>query len=123
MGTNVPEDDRWVTVSDSTCNIIIDLGELTDITTIATRCMEDQMNNMYNPRKVSFSVSADGNSFTPVYSMTNSKIPGSVFRHNISYTKTGIKAKARYVQVELHNAIINHDSAGNFMLLDEIVIK
>lgn len=123
MGTNVPEDDRWVTISDTTCKIIIDLNKQVAINSISLRCMEDQVNNMYNPRSLSFSISTDGKSFTPVYAVTNHKIPGSLLRHNISYVKTGINATIRYIKVELQNANINPDSDGNFMLLDEIVVK
>ena len=124
FGTIEPYDGRWVSFHDSVKTITIDLGKAHNIKNIFIRFMEDQVSDIYLPKTIDFSASADGSSFKIFHEVLNKSIPEQPLRHIIRYKLEALNLNARYVRISIKNANLNSgDQTKNNFLLDEIVIQ
>ena len=121
-GTVEPYDGRWVPFHDSSITIRIDLGRQTPISRISLHCMEDQVSNIYLPRKIVITTSTDGTTFLPLADFSNPKTPKSLLRHTDSFTKNASAVIARYVKIRFDNASLWKDPMKNQIFIDEIAV-
>lgn len=123
FGTVEPYDGRWVSFHDSLISFTLDLGKLQDIHSISANCLEDQVGNIYLPRELEFSCSADGKDFEKVYNAHNDRLPAELLRHTVAYKKEGLQRKSRYIKVLVRNGQLFADPLKNMLFLDEIVVE
>jgi hexosaminidase len=124
FGTIEPFDGRWVSFHDSVKTITIDLGESRFIQNICVRFMEDQVSDIYLPKKIEFSFSVEGSQFMTFHELFNKSIPEKPLRHIVSYRQEALNLNARYIRVRIKNANLNSgDQTKNNFLLDEIVVQ
>ena len=122
-GTIEPYDGRWVSYHESELRFTIDLGSLQNLHGVSFRCLEDQVGDIYLPKSVDITASADGRHFYPVYHVINKKLPQQLLRHIAQYKKEGMNRKARYLTVNVHNANLFKDKVKNQFMLDEMVVR
>ncbi len=123
-GTIEPYDGRWFLFTDSIKTIDIDLLNTKNISFVSMRFMEDQVSDIYLPKKVEVSISTDNKKFEPVYTILNPKIPAEQLRHIVNYDKKFPGKKARYIRIIITNAnIFPADRQKNILLLDEVVAQ
>ena len=122
-GTIEPYDGRWVSFHESELRFTIDLRTVQNLHGIIFRCLEDQVGDIYLPRSVNITASADGSYFYPVYQVINKKLPKRLLRHIEQYKKEDVHRKARYITVDVHNANLFKDEIKNEFMLDEIVVQ
>lgn len=111
-------DKRWQGFLNTDMDIMVDLGEMKEISSIAAEFMQLSGPYVWLPREVIISISEDGNTFTE-QARLHTDVPTTedrlVFR---TYEWDG-KASARYVRYQaLSNGI-----EGGWLFTDEIVIK
>ena len=111
-------DKRWQGFLNTDMDVMVDLGEVKEISSIAAEFMQLSGPYVWLPREVIISISEDGNTFTE-QARLHTDVPTSedrlVFR---TYEWDG-KASARYVRYQaLSNGI-----EGGWLFTDEIVIK
>jgi hexosaminidase len=123
FGTIEPYDGRWVAIHDSLTTLTIDLQKLMPVHSISIGCMEDQVSDIFLPRKIEVSGSADGNHFEPLYSVYNKTIPRQLLRHTVTYRKDLATCQARYIRVVIRNADLFPQPDRNGIWLDEIVVR
>jgi hexosaminidase len=124
FGTIEPFDGRWVSFHDSVKTITIDLGKSRIIQNIYVRFMEDQVSDIYLPKKIEFSFSVEGSHFRTFYEVFNKSIPEQPLRHIVSYKQEVLSLNARYIRLRIKNANLNSgDQTKNNFLLDEIVVQ
>ncbi|WP_455587614.1 glycoside hydrolase family 20 protein [Bacteroides sp.] len=111
-------DKRWQGFLNTDMDVTVDLGKVTDISSIAAEFMQLSGPYVWLPREVIISVSEDGKTFTEqqhLYTDVPTTEDRLVFR---TYQWEG-KASARYVRYQaLSNGI-----EGGWLFTDEIVIK
>ncbi|HVU56807.1 MAG TPA: beta-N-acetylhexosaminidase [Puia sp.] len=122
FGTVEPYDGRWVSFRDSVVMLKLDLGRMQDVHAVGLNCMEDQVGNIYLPRTIRISISADGQQYRPVEIMENKMVPQQLLRH-VAHYEAVIGGEARYVQVELTNARVRPGADDNSMFVDEITVR
>jgi hexosaminidase len=106
----------------------VDLGEERRIRRIATGFLQNHGAWIYLPTSVEYSLSLDGEEFTPVARITNpipQDRPGAFSRE---FEKRIRGVRARYVRIVARNVGVNpswHPGAGEkaFLFADEIVIE
>jgi hexosaminidase len=124
FGTIEPFDGRWVSFHDSVKTITIDLGKSRFIQNIYIRFLEDQVSDIYLPKKIEFSFSVEGSYFRTFHEVFNKSIPEQLLRHIVSYKQEALNLNARYIRVRIKNANLNSgDQTKNNFLLDEIVVQ
>ena len=111
-------DKRWQGFLNTDMDVMVDLGEVKEISSIAAEFMQLSGPYVWLPREVIISISEDGNTFTE-QARLHTDVPTTedrlVFR---TYEWDG-KASARYVRYQaLSNGI-----EGGWLFTDEIVIK
>lgn len=122
FGTVEPYDGRWVAFHDSVVTLTLDLGRVQDVHSVSFHCMEDQVGDIYLPRRISVRCSADGKGYRLVGEVLNKRVPEQLLRHVGHYMRT-MKGKARYVRVELRNPRVGKEPEKSQMFLDEIVVQ
>ncbi|MBN8850466.1 MAG: beta-N-acetylhexosaminidase [Sphingobacteriales bacterium] len=122
FGTVEPYDGRWVSFRDPVVTLKLDLGRVQDIYSVGLGCMEDQVGNIYLPRRIRISISEDGLLYKPMELIENKIVPQQLLRHVERY-KAVIGSRARYVQVELVNARLQVKPDDNLLFVDEIVVQ
>ncbi|HXB30971.1 MAG TPA: family 20 glycosylhydrolase [Puia sp.] len=124
FGTIEPYDGRWVSFHDSVKTITIDLGKSRNIKNIFIRFMEDQVSDIYLPKKIDFSVSVEGSHYRKFHEVLNKSIPEKSLRHIVIYKQEAMNLNGRYIRICIKNANLNSDDqTKNNFLLDEIVIQ
>ena len=124
FGTIEPYDGRWVSFHDSIKTITIDLANSRIVKNIFIRFMEDQVSDIYLPKKIDFSFSVDGSSFKIFHEVLNKSIPEQPLRHIVRYKLEALNLNARYIRIKIKNANLNSgDQTKNNFLIDEIVVR
>jgi hexosaminidase len=123
FGTIEPYDGRWVGLHDSVTTLTIDLQKLQPIHSISLGCMEDQVSDIFLPRQVQFSASADGSHFEPVYSVYNKTLPTQLLRTTVTYSRNFETRQARFIRVLIRNANVFTQADRNGIFLDEITVR
>ncbi len=97
--------------------VIVDLGEAKDISSVSMRFLQDTGAGIFFPGKVDFSLSADGNDYgvtTTIETDVPSDKKGIIIK---DYTIDNLSQRVRYIKVKAHNI---HKA---FVFADEIVVK
>jgi hexosaminidase len=121
-GTVEPYDGRWVSFYDSSIRFTLALKGVQSVHSFSMRFLEDQSNNIHLPLAIRVSLSMDGKHFEPIFRMTNQKLPESLLRHVVNYSKSALNKKAKYIRVEVTNANLYREAEKNLIFLDEIVV-
>ena len=95
--------EKWRRFEGKNFECVIDLGKESNITTLAAGFLQDSRAWILFPVKVEFEISADGNNFKNVLTVTNN-VPADDYKVQLKEF-TGIIApeKARYVKVKAMN--------------------
>lgn len=123
FGTVEPYDGRWLWFTDSILSITVDLGRAAPVSSIQLRFMEDQVGNVFLPKKLDYSLSLDGQNFNNVYHSVQEKVPQQLLRHVESFDQKGIGKTARFVRIDIANANLYKDPERNLIFLDEIRVE
>lgn len=122
-GTVEPYDGRWVSFHDSVVMLTIDLGRDVSVSRIACRFMEDQVSNIYFPRRIGMEWSKDGAVFESAAHFEERKVPAALLRHVRTYEKRALKFTARYIRIRIDNASLWKEPLKNQLFIDEVVVE
>lgn len=122
LGTIEPYDARWMMLTDSLTTVTIRLHRQQLVRSLTARFMEDQVGNLYLPRKINVSVSIDGIHYTDRFTVANALVPQQLLRHVAKYVMP-IQQQARYIKISIHNANLHTLADKNIIMLDELVVQ
>ncbi len=114
FGTVEPYDGRWVAFQDSVVTVTLDLGGIKDVRSVSLNCMEDQVGDIYLPRRIRFSFSEDGEGYKAMGEIDNKRVPEQLLRHVAHYVQRE-RIRARYIRL-----VFEHKKQ---LFLDEIVVQ
>jgi len=114
FGTVEPYDGRWVSFHDSVVTLTLDLGRVQDVHSVSLHCMEDQVGDIFLPRRINFEWSEDGKVYKMMGEVNNKRVPEQLLRH-VAHYERAMRGKARYIR------LIFRDQKQLF--LDEIVVQ
>jgi len=121
-GSNLYNDGQWFGFGGADLEAVVDLGTLQPIKTIGTDILKYHWQKMWEPTNLTFLVSTDGISYTPVYSQQDFPVNG------INTIKAELKdIKARFVKIiAINKGTIpegEYGAGGKAMLMvDELFI-
>ncbi|MCU4155335.1 family 20 glycosylhydrolase [Carboxylicivirga sp. A043] len=116
-----------VGVEEKPIDLIIDMGEATEISHINSRYKNAPLSWVFGPKKVRYEVSADGKSFNEVASFEPG-ITESDVNEIVQYPAEFEPVKARYVRIVAENVGLCpawHPAAGGkaWLFSDEVIVK
>ncbi|HEY0197761.1 MAG TPA: family 20 glycosylhydrolase [Rhodanobacter sp.] len=129
LGGNDPKDGTWVGWEGSDMDATVDLGKPTAIHSIDVRFMQQSESWILLPRRVRFSISADGRQWTQLKTETIAVDPDDIRPSVRMVHFAGSKpASARYVRVEATSygvLPVQHSGTGHqaWIFSDEILIR
>ena len=86
--------------------------------------MEDQVGNIFLPKSIDISLSADAHNYINYYAVVNKKIPEQLLRHIKKFVKRKIFPDARFIKIILKNTgSIKNVPNEDLLLIDEIVVQ
>ncbi len=115
-------DGQWQAWLEDDAEITIDMGDATEISSVALGTMENQGSGIYYPTKIKISISDDGKNFTEVGLVkrdykSNRSVGLKDFKVDFSSTKT------KWVRLNITNLAHPPTGGSSFMFLDEISIE
>lgn len=121
-GSDSYADGQWVGAEGTGLEATIDLGHLTQISSMTVTTMNNRPNWVHQADQVAVSVSADGQDFTTVAQAMAPDAENVIVTHALSFDTV----ETRYVRVTIPSRTIppGHAGAGNpaWLFADEIVI-
>lgn len=126
-------DGFWQGYEGNDLNVILDLGENKDISSIRVNFLQDIKSWIFLPSQIEFSVSEDGKEYTTISVINNTestkKSEGFVSKMLVDYNTTVMKGKkARYISIKANNVGLcppEHPGAGGmaWLFVDEIIVN
>ena len=121
---------NWQGFEGNDMDVVLDLGSVTDITSISTAFLDSPNDWIFAPKRVVFSVSTDGNSFKTVAEKTpQASDEGSAGITRIASVSVAVgKLSGRYVRVVAENVGVCpswHQGRGKkaWLFCDEVVVE
>ena len=93
---------------------VVDLGKVQRVSKVGAGFLQDVGSWIWLPRRVDFEVSVDGQTFTPVASITPSQTEGTI----ANLTRSITPQNARFVRVRATNS-----GQNTWIFADEILIE
>ena len=127
-GSGAFNDGQWQGFEGTDMDVVIDLGNEMAVTFISSRFLSNVGSWIFLPEKVDYSVSADGDSFTPLHSIVTAVKPEEQGNRTEEYFTSFPEITARYVRVVargLGTCPSWHTGAGGkaWLFCDEIIIE
>jgi hexosaminidase len=121
-------DGHWQGFEGTDMDVVVDLGQLTRITSVSSSFMAAVGSWIFLPRGVEYSSSADGSNFTPLGTATTLTDPADQGNTTETYFSSFPAVEARYIRVFAHGQITCppwHAGAGNraWLFCDEIAVE
>ena len=127
LGTKSYDDGTWQGFEQNDLDATVDLGEVTPITNVAVRFLQDHNGWIFAPTEVQYDVSDDGKAFTTVGSFL---LPAPVKAQPVSIVEIAkpMDVRARYVRVVARNPATCpswHVGRGGkaWLFADEIMVE
>jgi sialate O-acetylesterase len=126
FGLNDPHT-YWLGFADETLEIIIDLGNKQDISSISTNFLRRHTTRMFLPKNLTYSVSNNGKKYKDVAEFSINQ-PKDYLTNEIKTFSQSFSESARYVKItaeSIGTAPEWHNGNGKkvLMMIDEVVIK
>jgi hexosaminidase len=127
-GSGAFDDGQWQGFEGTDMDVVIDLGSEIPVKSVSSSFMASVGSWIFLPQSVTYSTSADGRTFTPVYESQTDIVPEDQGSRIKEYSSSFRDVTARYVKVYARGQITCpswHAGAGDkaWLFCDEIIVE